>query len=128
MVSRRLYAGGRRHASGPQIGQLEGVRMQAATEDLHPQHLFESHVAELHPRAKVLEEGELAGLVGSLKHRVLEAELTDKAVGVVGVEGTVGAERANTRCALARLDDQRHCAGLQPLVPPRDRLWKATRQ
>src|SRR4051812_8177617 len=53
----------RRHLR-PEVLAAKRVRVQAAAIDLHAQHFFQSHIAEPYLRSEMIEERELARLIG----------------------------------------------------------------
>ena len=77
----------------PGIG--ESVGMKAAAIDFHTQNLLESYVAQMHFRAKMVQQRELAGLVRSLKHRRADSKGFDKQIRVSGVERTLAIKQAD---------------------------------
>src|SRR6185437_3556600 len=100
----------------------ERVGMQAAAVDLHPEELLEADVAQADLTSEVVEQGELARLVGRLEHHGVHAECLDEPVGHGGVERAVRAKDADARRALARLDHELARARVEPAAAAIDQV------
>src|SRR5439155_26323183 len=111
-----------RRGAGAQVGAPEGIGVQAAAIDLHPQHLLQAHVAELHGGPEMIDQRELAGLVRSLEQQLLESERLGEVIGLARIELARSGEQPNVRCALASLNLQAHRARLEPSLASLDQL------
>src|SRR6185295_19067235 len=107
---------------GAEVVVTERVGVQAPAVDLHPEELLEADVAQADLASEVVEQRELARLVGRLEHHGVLAEGLDEAVGHGGVEGAIGAKDADARRALARLDDELARARVEPAATAIDQV------
>ena len=73
----------------------------------------------------MIDQGELAGLVGSLEEQLLEPERFREAISLTRIELARGGEQAHVLRALASLDHQTHRARLQPSLARLDELFRA---
>src|SRR5579875_2736369 len=106
--------------SRAQVWEGECIRMEAATEYLDAEQFLKTDITEMNPWAKMFKEGKLAGFVGGLKHRDIEAKLFGEAVGISSIERAFSVEHAYSPCALPGLDDKLHRSRIQPPVAASD--------
>ena len=104
---------------------FECVRMQPTPVDFDAKQFFKPHVAEMNLPAKVVEQGELAWLVGSFERYCFETEHRHKSVGIRGVQVAVVIEEPDSSGALSGFDNQLHSAGIEPLLTAVDPLSKS---
>ena len=90
----------------PEVLPAKRVGVQAAAVDLHAQQFFQPDIAEPYLRSKVIEQGELAGLVGRLERHHIEAELIGEAIGQRAAEVSAFVEESDTLGALPRFHHQ----------------------
>jgi hypothetical protein len=79
--------------------------MKPAPIYLYAQQLFEPNIAEMYFLAEMVEERELACLVGSLERNRTVTEGSGKAVRELAVQIFLGIEQPNAPRALASLDN-----------------------
>src|SRR5262249_4885712 len=80
------------------------VRMQTAAIDLHAQHLLEPHVAEVHPRAEVVEQLELALLGRGLEDGDVHSPCVDEGLGELEADLAAVIEHAHALRAFSTFD------------------------
>src|SRR5262245_35575472 len=96
--------------------------MKPTAIDLDTKQLFQPHVAQAYARPEVVEERELAGLVGRLEGHRIESEFGGEAIGQRAIEGSRVIEESNSLGALPRFDYQFASARVQPAVALRNQV------
>src|SRR5512134_2324923 len=70
----------------PQVITLKSVRVETAPIDLDAEQFFDPDIAQLDFGAEVVQQRELAGLVGGLEDRLLHAEGLNESIRELGLK------------------------------------------
>src|SRR5215467_14539208 len=107
----------RRRNARAQILFTERVGMQATPVDFHAMQLFQPYIAEPHLWSEVIQQRELARLVGRLEGDDLQVKCLGEAIGQPAIKISVVVEQADSFGALAGFHHQLACSGVQPAAP-----------
>ena len=91
--------------------------MEAAAVDFYAQNFLQPDITEVHLSTEVVQEGKLAGLVGSFEHYRVQAKRFSKTIGESGIEISCFAEQSHALSALSCFHDQLEGTSIEPSVP-----------
>src|SRR4029077_14252534 len=110
------------YAQRPQIVLAERIGMQATPVNFDSQQFFQPDIGEPDLAAKMIQKGELTGLVGRFEGNPVKAESLCEAIRKGAVKIAVNVEQPDSLGGFARLYDQLDGAGIEPTVPLVDQL------